>query len=76
MEYIYITLKTNELGKIDLKIPTQITVNELLSMVSEALDLPLKVNSQVQAEPLGRILANTATIEDEGIANGALLTIL
>ena len=76
MEYIFVTLKTKELGKMDLKIPTFISVSELLTMLSEATNLSISRDSQVQAEPLGRILDNSATIEDEGITNGSLLTVL
>ncbi len=76
MDYIFVTLKTKELGKVDLKIPTYVSVSELLTMLSESINMSITRDSQVQAEPLGRILDNSATIEDEGITNGSLLTVL
>lgn len=76
MGYIYVTLKTRELGSMDLKIPTSVSINEMLMMLSPALELSLKDDCQVQAEPMGRILDKTATIEAEGITTGSTLTIL
>lgn len=76
MEYIFVTIQAKETGTMDMKVPGFVTVNELLTMLSESLKLSFSPDAQIQAEPLGRILEKNATLENEGITNGSLLTIL
>ena len=76
MEYIFVTIQAKETGTMDMKVPSFVTVNELLTMLSESLNFSFSPDAQIQAEPLGRILEKNATLEDEGITNGSLLTIL
>lgn len=60
----------------ELKIPVFVTPEELLSMLSEALGLRTGPESRLQAEPLGRILDPSRTLEEEGVVDGALLTLV
>ena len=76
MEYIYITLKMSGIMDMDLKIPSFISGEELLKMLVEITGTSISVNSKIQAEPLGRILDNSQTLDAEGVGQGALLTIL
>lgn len=75
MEYIMITFKA-EAMQLDLQLPTCITSRELLLMLGEALGIELDANRKIQVEPLGRILADTVTLEAEGVSHGALLTLV
>lgn len=76
MDYIMVTFQAGSKESIDLKIPVFVTVEELLNMLSEALHLDVKSNFKLQAEPLGRILNNSRTLEQEGVNQGAMLTLV
>ncbi len=76
MEYILVTFKTENMKEIDLKVPTFIKISEILSMLSESFNLFLNDRNRLQAEPLGRILDNSKTLQDEGVGAGALLTLI
>nr|WP_237690859.1 EsaB/YukD family protein [Paenibacillus caui] len=60
----------------ELKIPAFVTSRELLAMLAEALDFSAAPNQRLQAEPLGRILDPVRTLQEEGVADGALLTLI
>lgn len=76
MEYILITIKMPEKAEMDLKIPAFITGTELLKMLTEITCSDISQDNKIQAEPLGRILDNSQTLQAEGVGQGALLTIL
>ena len=76
MDAIFITVKTPGQGAMDLKIPNYITGGELLAILSEITGETISANSKIQAEPIGRILENTQTLESDGVETGAMLTIL
>lgn len=76
MDYIMITFQTESKENIDLRVPVFVNIEELLVMLSEALHLTRRREVKLQAEPLGRILNNSKTLEEEGVAHGALLTLI
>ncbi|MCL1905398.1 MAG: EsaB/YukD family protein [Clostridiales bacterium] len=76
MRYIFITLKMPGKTQLDLKIPAFVTGEELLKMLTTITKGGLAPGSKIQAEPLGRILDNSQTLDAEGVGQGALLTIL
>jgi uncharacterized ubiquitin-like protein YukD len=76
MEYILVTFKTENMKEIDLKVPTFVKISEILSMLSESFNLFINDKNRLQAEPLGRILDNSKTLQDEGVGAGALLTLI
>jgi uncharacterized ubiquitin-like protein YukD len=76
MGYVMVTFRAGNRVNIDLKVPSFVPVDELLGMLSEALGITVGRDNRIQAEPLGRILDNNRTLEDEGVAHGALLTLI
>ncbi len=76
MDYVFVTLRTRQNGNVDLKIPTYVTIGELLIMLSNALNISIMPNSKLQAEPIGRILDNNKTLSFEGVETGAMLTLI
>lgn len=60
----------------DLKVPTFVRIEELLEMLGEALGIPVSSENKLQAEPLGRILNNSKTLEEETVTQGSLLTLI
>ncbi|MFP4697785.1 MAG: EsaB/YukD family protein [Eubacteriales bacterium] len=60
----------------DLKVPVFIKIKELLEMISEALEVDINSDNRLQAEPLGRILDNEKTLEEETVTQGSLLTVV
>ncbi|MFC4102197.1 EsaB/YukD family protein [Paenibacillus xanthanilyticus] len=75
-DYILVTLAPGRRPSVELKLPAFVPLGELLGMLGEALDLPLDGSAKLQAEPLGRVLDNKRTLEQEGVACGALLTVV
>ena len=75
MDYILLTFCI-ENKEIDLKVPTFVKVAELLSMLAAALNVSISPANQLQAEPLGRILENDKTLEQEMVTQGSLLTLI
>lgn len=76
MDYVMVTFQAGgQVGR-ELKVPVFVTVEELLGMLSEALGITVHRDSRLQAEPLGRILDNKMTLEEEGVVHGALLTLI
>lgn len=76
MDYIMVTLQAATNQRYDLKVPVFVTIEELLSMLIESLNLKGNREVRLQAEPLGRILNNSKTLDQEGVAHGALLTLI
>jgi len=76
MDYILVTFQAGPHLTKELKIPGFVTSQELLAMLSEALHLPVGPEHRLQAEPLGRILDPALTLEEEGVVDGALLTLV
>lgn len=75
MDYLMVTLYI-ENKEMDLKVPTFIRIEELLEMLAVALDIPIGQGNKLQAEPLGRILDNSKTLEQEAVTQGSLLTLI
>lgn len=71
-----VTFRAGNRVNIDLKVPSFVPVQELLGMLSEALGITIGRDNRLQVEPLGLILDNNRTLEDEGVAHGALLTLI
>lgn len=76
MDYIMVTLQAGTAQRYDLKVPVFVTIEELLGMLIESLSLKGDRDVRLQAEPLGRILNNSKTLDQEGVAHGALLTLI
>ena len=76
MDYIMVTLQTGTAQRYDLKVPVFVIIEELLGMLIESLNLKGDRDVRLQAEPLGRILNNSKTLDQEGVAHGALLTLI
>lgn len=76
MDYIMVTLQAGTAQRYDLKVPVFVTIEELLGMLIESLNLKGDRDVRLQAEPLGRILNNNKTLDQEGVAHGALLTLI
>lgn len=76
MDYILVTFQAGPRLTKELKVPIFVTPEELLAMLSEALDLQVGPDNRLQAEPLGRILDHSRTLEEEGVVNGSLLTLV
>ncbi|OMD25050.1 hypothetical protein BJP48_24295 [Paenibacillus odorifer] len=76
MDYIMVTFQTDTGLRMDLKVPVFVTIEELLDMLTESLSLKERSGAKLQAEPLGRILSNSRTLDQEGVAQGALLTLI
>lgn len=77
MDEIVVTFQAAPQLVKELKIPAFVTSQELLTMLSEALNLPnIGPERRLQAEPLGRILQPERTLQEEGVAQGALLTLI
>ena len=75
MDYIMITFQTGN-KNVDLKVPTFVKIEELLGMLSEALNIIVRRENRLQAEPLGRILDNGKTLEQEAVTQGSMLTLI
>ena len=76
METIFITVRIAGQSDMDLKIPNYITGEEFLVILSETTGKLLPEHTKIQAEPIGRILDNSQTLESDGVETGALLTLL
>ncbi|MBT2293169.1 EsaB/YukD family protein [Paenibacillus albidus] len=75
MNYVMVTLLASG-QQVDLKLPGLVPVSELLEMLKDTLELPGQREQRLQAEPLGRILDNARSLEEEGVSHGALLTLI
>lgn len=75
MDYLMVTFRT-ENKEMDLKVPAFVRIEELLEMLADALHIPIGRENRLQAEPLGRILDNSKTLEQEGMTQGSLLTLI
>jgi uncharacterized ubiquitin-like protein YukD len=75
MDEVMITLQTGD-QQMDLKVPVFVSVGELIDMLSAALGISAGPENRIQAEPLGRILRNDRTLEEEEVTQGSLLTLL
>ena len=71
MEYITITLRANDFEK-DLKIPSFISVAEFGKVMSEKYKISA---NQFQAEPAGILLKSDDSFANQGIYEGAILTV-
>lgn len=76
MEYIFITLKMSKDKVYELKIPSEITADELVEMLQKAFPLEGKNKKAIHVEPLGRILGKDEVLVEEGIYNGSQITLL
>jgi uncharacterized ubiquitin-like protein YukD len=76
MDNIMITFQVAKLINEDISVPVFVTIQELMSMLSEAFNIDIKPENRIQAEPLGRILNNNFTLDQEGVSHGALLTLI
>ncbi|CAH1207676.1 hypothetical protein PAECIP111892_02963 [Paenibacillus auburnensis] len=76
MNYIMVTLQTEDGRQTDLKVPAFVPVGPLLDMLSESLHFGNRPEQMLQAEPLGRILQRGKTLEEQGVCHGALLTVI
>ena len=75
MDYILVTFLAGNTSE-DLKVPVFVKIEELLGMLSEALSIRIGRENRLQAEPLGRILSNDKTLEEEGVTQGSILTLI
>lgn len=75
MDYIMINFKA-KCKNVDLKVPVFVKIEELLGMLAEGLNISIDSESRLQAEPLGRILDNVKTLEQEDVSQGSTLTLI
>lgn len=75
MDYIMITFIAKS-RNVDLKVPAFVKIEELLEMLAEGLNIHINRESKLQAEPLGRILDNGKTLEQENVSQGSILTLI
>ena len=75
MKYIFVTLKIGDF-EADLKIPSDMNTTELVSVAAKTYKLNVPASAKLQAEPLGRILDNNTSFGEQGVDNGALLTVV
>ncbi len=75
MDYIMITFRIGN-KNVDLKVPVFVKAEELIWMLIEALNIPMGRENRLQAEPLGRILDNSKTLEQESVTHGSILTLI
>lgn len=75
MDYIMVTFQVGK-QNIDLRVPVFVKIEELLGMLSEALQITISKDNRLQAEPLGRILDNNKTLEQEEVMLGSYLTLI
>lgn len=76
MDYVMVTFQAGDRLNTDLRVPTFVTVGELLHILSEGLNMTINQDRRIQAEPIGRILDNSLTLSEEGVLQGALLTLI
>ena len=74
-ETMLVTFQAPRMYK-ELRVPPFVTSQELLEMLAEAFGITVSPGNRLQAEPLGRILDPVRTLEEEGVAAGALLTLV
>jgi len=75
MKYIFITIRIKEF-ETDLKIPAEMNTAELIEALSKSYKLSLPPVCKIQAEPIGRILDNSKSFAEQGVDNGAALTVV
>lgn len=75
MKEIFVTVRIRDIEN-DLKIPCDIKPSELLNCISTAFKISLPQTARVQAEPAGRMLNNGFALSEQGVENGALLTVI
>lgn len=76
MDNIMVTFQVGKIINEDISVPAFVSIQELIGMLSEAFSFGIKPENRIQAEPLGRILNNNLTLEQEGVSHGALLTLI
>lgn len=76
MDYVMITFAAGDEPARDLRVPSYVTVGELMKMLTSTFSLSIHPDHRLQAEPIGRILDNKLTLQEEGIVDGALLTLI
>ncbi|MCR2803402.1 EsaB/YukD family protein [Paenibacillus soyae] len=76
MDYVMVSFQFGSGEPVDLKVPLFVTTEELIRLLHEALGSPAGRGVMLQAEPLGRILNYDRTLEEEGVTQGALLTLV
>lgn len=75
MDSIIVTFQDGD-RRLDLQVPVYVKVGELLEMLEVAYCIPGGREHRIQAEPLGRILGNDKTLEEEAVTSGSLLTLI
>ncbi|TYQ16046.1 UNVERIFIED_CONTAM: hypothetical protein Cloal_2548 [Acetivibrio alkalicellulosi] len=71
-----VTFQSENMESQDLKVPVFVKTSELIGMLSKTFGISVGRDSRLQAEPLGRILDNSLTLLEEGVGDGALLTLI
>jgi len=72
---LMVTLNVRDM-QVDLRVPGDVPVGELIALLGEALVMPMDRNNRLQAEPLGCILDNEKTLQEEGVMHGSILTLI
>lgn len=76
MDNIIVTFRAGNYINEDISVPAAVSIQELIVMLSEVFAFKGSSENRIQAEPLGRILNNKLTLEQEGVSHGALLTLI
>ena len=76
MDDVMVTFHADGQIHTELKLPVYVKISDLLAMLAESLPISIAADSQLQAEPLGRILDPNLTLKEEGVRRGAMLTLI
>ncbi len=74
--YEIITFRDGKRFEVDLKVPITYTINKLLDVITEVYGIEFKNNQKLQAEPLGIVLKNDQTLQEQNVSGGSLLTLI
>ncbi|KNY27495.1 EsaB/YukD family protein [Pseudobacteroides cellulosolvens] len=82
MNSVIVTVKIKEKEyPFDLELPADIPAKELSNIINQSLNIDKNITSrftgyQIYADPPGRIMKDTETLNDVGAWDGAILTLL
>lgn len=76
MDYILVNIKLSKENSQELKIPADIAAGELLEILKQVFHLESLGKAALHIEPLGRILGADEVLCEEGVYNGAQITLV
>ena len=76
MDYIIVTVRFPNSAEWELKIPSYVSSDELINMLHQSFILKKEKVLRLHSDPPGRILDNRETLEEAGVWNGAIMTLI